>query len=129
MSNLRPGIDDNFSDFGMIVRLNIPFDSRERMIAVLQAIALVQKEKMSPTRELGSVFGHDGSRKPRFVVADLRLNLLVGFGLRFFLGRPKNAVLVAKRPYRTSPQGGPSACDSPHASASPIDRCRSTCER
>src|SRR6516165_8751806 len=83
MSNLRPGIDDNFSDFGMIVRLNIPFDSRERMIAVLQAIALVQKEKMSPTRELGSVFGHDGSRKPRFVVADLRLNLLVGFGLRF----------------------------------------------
>lgn len=86
MSNLRSGIDDNFGDFGLIVRLDVPFDDRARMISVLRAIAAVMREKLDPARTLGTTASHDGGRRPRTVVGDMRLCMLVGFGLKFFLG-------------------------------------------
>src|SRR5579859_3530437 len=86
MPNFRPGVDDNPSDFLILVKLNVPFDDRQKMIAVLKAIQAVQKEKMDPVRTFANVHLPDGGRRPQLVVEDLRLNLLVAFGLRFFLG-------------------------------------------
>jgi deferrochelatase/peroxidase EfeB len=86
MSNLRPGIDDNFGDFALIVRVNAPFDSQDTMIAALKAVVDVQKDKLNPARTLGTIKTADGSRRPRLVVGDLHLGLLIGFGLRFFMG-------------------------------------------
>lgn len=104
MNNLRPGIDDNFGDDGLIVRLNVPFDERAQMIAVLQAVAAVQKDKLDAQRTLGTFYANDGSSRPRLVVGDLRLGLLVGFGLRFFLG--PLAARAPEEPVPNFPPGG-----------------------
>ena len=86
MYNPRPGVDDNPADFLLLVKLNAPFDDRKKIIAVLKAIQAVQDDKMNPLRTFAHKHAPDGSREPQYVVADLHLNLLVGFGLRFFLG-------------------------------------------
>jgi deferrochelatase/peroxidase EfeB len=74
--NLRPGIDTPPPANLVLARLNIPFDDREKVIMVLKEIEEVRREAMAPDRE------HDG----RGVVDGWALNLLVAFGLRFFLG-------------------------------------------
>jgi len=85
--NLRPGVDTHPPDFFLLVRLNLPFDQRDRVIGFLQALEAVSREKLSPTRVHGVEPGKsDNPLSPQFVVRDLALNLLVGFGLRFFLG-------------------------------------------
>ena len=86
MPNFRPGVDDNPSDFLLLIKLNVPFDDRQKMITVLKAIQAVQIEKMDPIRSFAHVHLPDGGRRPQLVVADLHLNLLVAFGLRFFVG-------------------------------------------
>lgn len=86
MFNVRPGVDDNPADFMMLVKLNVPFDDRDKIVGVLKALQAVQDEKMAPDRTFSHVRLPDGSKRPAFVVADRRLNLLVAFGLRFFLG-------------------------------------------
>ena len=84
--NSRPGIDDNPADFMYLVKLNAPFDDRAMMIGVLKGLQAVQDEKMDPARTFSSRRLADGATARRHVLADLHLNLLVAFGLRFFLG-------------------------------------------
>jgi deferrochelatase/peroxidase EfeB len=85
--NLRPGIDTPPPKHFILVRVNLPFDDRDKAIQVLKAIEAVRREALDPSRELE---GHG-------VVAGWGLNLLVGFGLRFFLGalpdRPQDEVV------------------------------------
>lgn len=106
MHNPRPGVDDNPADFMFLVKLNAPFDDRKKMIAVLQAIQAVQDEKMDPLRTFSHVHLPDGTRRPQFVVADLHLNLLVGFGLRFFLGPIGSPARANEEPIPNFPPGG-----------------------
>jgi|SRR5580704_1858776 deferrochelatase/peroxidase EfeB len=84
--NLRPGIDDNPADFMYLVRVNAPFDDREKMIAALRALQAVLDEKLAADRTFSLHQTPAGVREPRSVVRDWHLNLLVAFGLRFFLG-------------------------------------------
>lgn len=85
--NRRPGVDTHDPDFHLLVKVNLPFDDRDRAIEVLRAIQAVKDEKQAPDRTFGIVRGDEGEPEElRYVVADLRLNLLVAFGLRFFLG-------------------------------------------
>ncbi len=86
MTNIRRGIDDNPADYLYLVRLNVPFDDREKIIATFKALQAVGDEKMAPGRAFGAHRLPDGTRQPRMVVGDLHLNLLVAFGLSFFLG-------------------------------------------
>lgn len=86
MYNPRPGVDDDPADFMLLVKLNAPFDDRKKMINVLKEIQRVQDDKMNPLRTFAHKHEADGTKSPQFVVADLHLNLLVAFGLRFFLG-------------------------------------------
>jgi deferrochelatase/peroxidase EfeB len=86
MNNVRPGVDDNPADFMMLVKVNMPFDDRDKLIGALKALQAVQDEKMAPDRTFATIRLPDGGKRPAYVVADRRLNLLVGFGLRFFLG-------------------------------------------
>jgi deferrochelatase/peroxidase EfeB len=86
MYNVRPGVDDNPADFMMLVKINVPFDDRDKLIGVLKGLQAVQNEKMAPARTFATITLPDGSKRPAYVVADRHLNLLVGFGLRFFLG-------------------------------------------
>jgi len=74
--NLRPGIDTPPPKHLILVKLNVPFDDRDRMIEVLEKIAEVQKVAVCMEREL------EGQN----VIEGWALNLLVAFGLRFFLG-------------------------------------------
>jgi len=53
---------------------------------VLKGLQSVMDEKMAPERTFGSRRQPDGTRRPLTVVGDLHLNLLVAFGLSFFLG-------------------------------------------
>jgi Dyp-type peroxidase family len=85
--NLRPGIDTHPPDFFLLVKLNLAFDGRDEVVGLLRAIAQVEREKTDPARAHGEVYCEDRvTRRPQLAVADLGLNLLVGFGLRFFLG-------------------------------------------
>ena len=106
MSNLRPGIDDDPADFMFLVKLNVPFDDRAKMIATLKALQAVQDEMMNPARTFSAARLPDGSRRPRLVVADLRLNLLVAFGLRFFLGPLGSPGRANEQPVPNFPPGG-----------------------
>src|SRR4030095_3514331 len=65
--NLRPGIDTPPPAELLIVKINLPFDNRRKAIEVLKAIEAVRRGFVKPQR--GDA-----------------LNLLVAFGLRFFLG-------------------------------------------
>lgn len=86
--NKRPGIDTDIPTFFRLAKLNIPFDDRDRCIQLLRDLEMVRRTALSPERTIddGGAFQEGGHVAPRRVVADLRLNLLVGFGLRFFLG-------------------------------------------
>ncbi len=85
--NLRPGIDTHDPDFHLIAKVNVPFDDRDRLIDCLKAIARVSAQKLDPERHFAVIRDHDGSLvDQKLVVRDLALNLLVGFGVRFFLG-------------------------------------------
>jgi deferrochelatase/peroxidase EfeB len=85
--NLRPGIDTRDPDFHLLVKVNLPFDDRERAIKVLESLQAVTAEKLAPDRHFGHLRDPDGTViDEKLVVRDLALNLLVGFGLRFFLG-------------------------------------------
>lgn len=87
MTNLRPGVDTPTPDYAFVVKLNVPFDDREQAIAMLRAIEEVRRVKMAPDRTHAFVRDVDGNVvRPRTAVEDLHLNLLVAFGLRFFLG-------------------------------------------
>ena len=74
--NLRRGIDTPPTSNFLIANVNLPFDDRSRCIEVLQAIERVRSVAMAPDRQ----------HADRNVVDDWHLNLLVGFGLRFFMG-------------------------------------------
>lgn len=75
------------------------------MIACLKAIAKVSAEKLDPARCFGIIHDHEGTAvDERLVVRDLALNLLVGFGLRFFLGDLKSR--PAEAPFPNFPPGG-----------------------
>jgi Dyp-type peroxidase family len=106
MSNIRPGIDNNPADYLFLVKLNAPFDDRKKMISTLRALQAVQDEKMDPARIFSSSRLPDGSRRPHYVVADLHLNLLVGFGLRFFLGPLGSPGRQNEQPIPNFPPGG-----------------------
>lgn len=106
MHNPRPGVDDNPADFMFLVKLNAPFDDRRKMISVLRDIQSVQDEKMDPLRTFSHVRLPDGTRRPQLVVGDLHLNLLVGFGLRFFLGPIGSPGRAAEEQVPNFPPGG-----------------------
>jgi Dyp-type peroxidase family len=106
MSNIRPGIDDNPADYLYLVKVNVPFDDRDKMIRVLKAIQAVQDEKMDPARTFSAHRLPDGGQQPRQAVADLHLNLLVGFGLRFFLGPLGSPGRANEQPIPNFPPGG-----------------------
>jgi len=84
--NLRKGVDDNPADYLYLIKVNASFDDRDKMIGALKAVQALQDEKINPARTFASVRQPDGTRRPLFVVEDYHLNLLIGFGLRFFLG-------------------------------------------
>jgi hypothetical protein len=105
--NLRPGIDTHPVDFYLIVKLNLPFDDRTTAIAVLQALEKVRSEKMAPERAHGTERNEVGQVvRPRFAVSDLGLNLLVGFGLRFFLGPLEQRTSAEEEQVPNFPPGG-----------------------
>lgn len=74
--NLRPGIDTPPPSNFIFIKLNFPFDEQEKCIQVLKEIERVRREAVSPERT------HD----EKSVVDGWALNLLVAFGLRFYLG-------------------------------------------
>ena len=78
--NLRPGIDTPPPKNFILVKLNLPFNDRRKVIRVLKDLEQVQLGAVDPDRQ------HDGQS----VVDGWALNLLVGFGLRFFLGPHKD---------------------------------------
>ena len=85
--NLRPGIDTPPPANFLLAKLNVPFDDRTKMIQVLEDLEAVQREAVDPDREFGG----------KSVVDGWALNLLVAFGLRFFLGpladrKPEEAI-------------------------------------
>ncbi|MDX6612251.1 MAG: deferrochelatase/peroxidase EfeB [Blastocatellia bacterium] len=83
----RPGIDSEQPDFMLFIKLNLPFNDREQATAVLRAIGEVDRQKTDPERAHGEFYNADGSLSAkRLAVRDHRLNLLVGFSLRFFAG-------------------------------------------
>lgn len=86
MSNIRRGVDDNPADYLFLIKLNVPFNDRNKIIAVLKGLQAVADEKMAPERTFGTRRLPDGTRRPLAVVGDLHLNLLVAFGLSFLLG-------------------------------------------
>lgn len=59
-----------------MARVNLPFDDRDKAIAVLEAVEKVRKAALAADRV------HEDQQ----VVDGWQLNLLVAFGLRFFLG-------------------------------------------
>jgi deferrochelatase/peroxidase EfeB len=85
--NQRPGVDTHDPDFHLIVKVNIPFNDGAKVVECLKAIAAVSARKLDPARHFGVLRDHEGTAvDQRLVVRDLALNLLVGFGERFFLG-------------------------------------------
>jgi deferrochelatase/peroxidase EfeB len=106
MPNFRPGVDDNPADYMYLVKVNIPFDDRAKVIAVLEAVQAVQADKLSPTREFSSKALPGGSRTPRLVVADFRLGMLVAFGLPFFLGPIGSPGRLDEQAIQNFPPGG-----------------------
>ena len=106
MPNVRRGVDDDPADFMMLAKLNLPFDDRHRAIAVLQALQKVQAEKIDPSRVFAMTRNPDLNVRPQFVVGDLNLNLLVGFGLRFFLGPLGSTGRRNEQPVANFPPGG-----------------------
>ena len=74
--NRRPGIDTPPPSDFLVVKLNLPFDDRDRAIETLTDLEQVYRAAVDPERE------HDG----KGVIDGWGLNLLVAFGLRFFLG-------------------------------------------
>ena len=94
----RPGIDTDQPDFMLYIKLNLPFNDRKRAMAVLKAIGDVDREKTNPERAHGLFYNPDGTLSgKKLVVKDHKLNLLVGFSLRFFMGpleeRPEDEVI------------------------------------
>ena len=106
MPNIRPGIDDDPADFMLLAKLNLPFDDRQRAIAVLQELQKVQVEKVDPARIFAMTRDPDLTPRPQLVVGDLRLNLLVGFGLPFFLGPLGSKGRQNEQPVANFPPGG-----------------------
>jgi deferrochelatase/peroxidase EfeB len=107
--NLRQGVDTHPTDFVLLAKLNIPSDDREAAVGVLQALEAVRAEKLDPSRIHGTERSADGSPgRPRSVVNDYGLNVLVGFGLRFFLGP-----LDRRRPEESIPNFPPGGTFAP----------------
>jgi len=106
MSNFRPGVDDNPADYMFFVKVNVPFDDRAKMISVLRGLQAVQNEKMDPALTFSYKHLPDGTKQPKLVVADLHLNLLVAFGLRFFLGPLGSPARQNEQPVPNFPPGG-----------------------
>jgi hypothetical protein len=90
----------------MLVKLNAPFDDQDKMVAVLRELQKVQSEKMDPERSFSVSHDPDGVPRPQFVVGDLHLNILVGFGLRFFLGPRNSRQRQNEQPVQNFPPGG-----------------------
>ena len=74
--NLRPGIDTPPPSNLLLAKLNLPFDERGKAVQVLRDLEEVYRCAAGPERQ------HNG----KGVVDGWALNLLVSFGLRFFLG-------------------------------------------
>lgn len=92
--NLRPGIDTPPPANFIFVKLNLPFNDRDKCIQVLKDIERVGREAMDPERTLDD----------RKVVEGWALNLLVGFGLPFFLGPLEQR--GTEEPVQNFPPGG-----------------------
>jgi deferrochelatase/peroxidase EfeB len=107
-------VDDNPADYLYLVKVNAPFDDRAKIIAVLKAVQAVQNEKLNPARTFSSEKMPDGLRKPRLVVEDLHLNLVVAFGLRFFLGPLGSPGRANEQPIPNFPPGGSFAARIPN---------------
>ena len=117
MPNVRREVDDDPADFMMLAKLNLPFDDRRRAIAVLQALQNVQAEKIDPSRVFAVTRDPDLNVRPQFVVGDLNLNLLVGFGLRFFRDHWARRAAATSSRWRTSRPVAPSCRGWRRASA------------
>lgn len=74
--NLRAGIDTPPPKHFLLAKLNLPFDERNRCVDALRSIESVRRAALAPERH------HAGLP----VVEGFALNLLLAFGLRFFLG-------------------------------------------
>ncbi len=66
----------------------------------------MQAEKIDPSRVFAITRDPDLNARPQFVVGDLHLNLLVGFGLRFFLGPLSSTGRRNEQPVANFPPGG-----------------------
>lgn len=85
--NLRPGIDDSHPDHVLLIKLNLPSDDRDTAIATLKELEKVRREAINEDRVHGVLRDDTGNViRPRNVVEDFRLNMIVSFGLRFFMG-------------------------------------------
>ena len=90
----------------MLAKLNLPFYDPRLAISVPQALQNVQVETIDPSRVFAVTRDPDLNVRPQFVVGDLNLNLLVGFGLRFFLGPLGSAGRRNEQPVANFPPGG-----------------------
>lgn len=84
--NLRPGVDTHPPDFLMLVKINLPFEERDRAVAFLKAVEEVAREKLAPSRTHGVFRDGTGTKTTRLAVGDHALHFNVAFGLRFFSG-------------------------------------------
>jgi deferrochelatase/peroxidase EfeB len=106
MSNIRRGVDDNPADYLFLLKLNVPFNDRNKIVAVLKGLQTVADEMMAPERTFGTRRLPDGTKRPLAVVGDLHLNLLVAFGLSFFLGPIGSAGRANEESIPNFPPGG-----------------------
>ena len=105
--NQRPGIDTHPVDFMLLVKLNLDLKAtRGNASDVLKTIENIARIKMDPLRTHGALRLADDTVEPRLVVDDYGLNLLVGFGLRFFLGPQSARQHAGEEVVQNFPPGG-----------------------
>lgn len=85
--NFRRGVDDAHPDHIFLAKINLPFDDKKTVVKVLKTLETVRKEAINEDRVHGVLRDEDGKiLRDKKVVKDFGLNMLVCFGLRFFLG-------------------------------------------
>ena len=96
--NLRPGIDTPPTANFLLAKLNVPFDDKEKVVQLLSDVDAVRRELVDPDRQFNGLSVVDG----------WGLNLLVAFGLRFFLGP-----LASRQPEEVIPNFPPGGVFTP----------------
>ena len=84
--NLRSGIDTPPPREFLLVKVNLPTDDRDVAVRGLRDLEEVRLQFLDPSRTFGEAQDDSGANRSLGVVSDHALNLLVGFGLRFFMG-------------------------------------------